>query len=468
VEAAAPAVGCLALRTRTTLKNVRRECRIRVLEQQEATLRRTLITLILVLSGVALAARPVPALVDAASAAQEQEPAASAAVSDSSAALPQLTEEQKRELERIGTLGYTVGGAETRAVRGLSIRKAGAFDGYTVYVSADFPGAFLVDMDGHIIHRWQERGANQWTRAWVYPDGGILGISAYPARLMRLDRESNVIWEYGGEDLRAHHDVVVSKDGTIYVLMRAPRVMDWFRPIPMLDDMVCILEPDGALVREVRCISIPTAFYESDFASWVTSPQFAMKTSDPFHTNSVEVLDGTVPLPEFRAGNILVSVRHLDCLAVIDPDSSKVVWANRGRWQRQHEARVTPEGTIMIFDNRKRDGQSRVVEYDAVDDEIVWSYTAPDFFSRGTGAEQLLPNDNVLITESEKGRVFEITREGDVVWEYWNPSRLGGGDTIVRITRAFRLPAAYFEGAFAEYLSSGGDTSYRPRDAVRD
>jgi len=117
---------------------------------------------------------------------------------------------------------------------------------------------------------------------------------------------------------------------------------------------------------------------------------------------------------------------------------------------------VTPDGHIMLFDNRKHEGQSRVVEYDVVGDEIVWSYTAPGFFSRGSGAQQLLPNDNVLITESQKGRVFEITREGRVVWEYWNPSRVRGTDQIVRITRAYRVPCDYFEGEFADYLGEGG------------
>jgi len=374
-----------------------------------------------------------------------------------------ITEEQRRELERIGTLGYTVGGAPAPRARGLKIWEDEACDGYTVYVSADYSGAFMADMDGHIVHRWHERRPEHWTRAWVYPDGSILGVSAYPARLIKLDSESNVLWEYGTEALRAHHDVVVAPDGRIYALMREARVMEWLRPVPLLDDQVCILEPDGDSVREVACISIPAAFYDSDYANWVASHRFGRFTSDPFHTNSVEVLDGTVPHPAFREGNLLVSVRNMSCLAVIDPDSSKVVWANRGRWLRQHEARVTPGGHVMLFDNRTSDGQSRVVEYDVVDDEIVWEYTEPGFFSRGSGAQQLLPNGNVLITESGKGRVFEITGDGRVVWEFLNPRMLARQGTIVRITRAFRLSRGYFEGEFAEYLEQGGDTRYRRR-----
>ncbi|MBD3349414.1 MAG: PQQ-binding-like beta-propeller repeat protein [Candidatus Eisenbacteria bacterium] len=362
-----------------------------------------------------------------------------------------ITDEQRRELERIGTLGYTIGGGPAPRASGVTVHEDEAYEGYTVYVSADFPGAYLVDMDGRVLHTWREEGSEHWTRVWVYPDGSALGVSAYPGRLIKLDADSQSLWTYGDDDLRAHHDAVVEPDSTIYVLMRRGQVLEWLRAAPLLEDMICLLAPSGKLVREVACLSVPRAFRGTDYEEWVTAPGFGSKQADPFHTNTVEVLDGTVPHPAFREGNILITIRNMDCLAVLDGDSGKVVWANRGRWQRPHEARVTREGTLVIFDNRKFEGQSRVVEYDVVADRIVWTYTHPDFFSRGSGAQQMLENGNILITESQKGRIFEVTREGRVVWEYWNPRRIETG-AIVRVTRAFRLPPDYFEGPFKHRL----------------
>lgn len=362
-----------------------------------------------------------------------------------------LTEAQQRELERIGTLGYTAGGDAAPAESGTTILEPGASEGYTVYVAGDFPGAFLVDLEGRILHTWREDGSKNWTRAWAYPDGSILGVSAYPGRVIKLDSESRILWTYGDKELRAHHDVRVGPDGTIYALMRRGRVLEWLRPTGLLEDLICILKPDGELVSEVECISIPEAFRHSEYEDMLQPPRFA-ELGDPLHTNSVEVLDGRVPHPAFRAGNILVSIRNMDCLAVIDPERKMVVWANGERWQRQHEATVSPNGHIMLFDNRKFDGRSRVVEYDVVADKIVWSYADDGFFSVGSGAQQLMPNGNVLITESQKGRIFEITRDGHVVWEYWNPRTLDDGRTIVRVTRAFRVPPDFFEGELGERL----------------
>jgi hypothetical protein len=366
-----------------------------------------------------------------------------------------LTDEQRRELERIATLGYVAASDPAPADVGVTVHDPDACPGYTLYVTRGHPGAFLIDMDGRVVHSWREDGPREWVRAWVDPDGSILGISADPARLAKLDSESNLLWTYGGTDLAAHHDFRVEPDGTIYVLMRRPRQLEWLREAPLQVDMLCVLVPDGEAVRVADCLSIPEAFRDSEYAHMLRADWF-MEGGDPFHTNSVEVLDGRIRHPAFRAGNVLVSIRNMDCLAVLDLEERAVAWVSRGRWQRQHEARVTPEGRVLLFDNRTFDGLSRVVEYDVAKDEIVWSYSEDDFYSLGAGAQQLLPNGNVLVTESQKGRLFEVTPSGRVVWEFINPKRLEEGRLIVQFTRAYRVPYDYFEDAFGGRMSPGG------------
>ena len=56
--------------------------------------------------------------------------------------------------------------------------------------------------------------------------------------------------------------------------------------------------------------------------------------------------------------------------------------------------------------------------------QIVWSYqskTNQGFFSHiGSGAQRL-PNGNTLICSDTEGHLFEVTAEGELVWEYINP-----------------------------------------------
>jgi hypothetical protein len=80
------------------------------------------------------------------------------------------------------------------------------------------------------------------------------------------------------------------------------------------------------------------------------------------------------------------------------------------------------------------------VELDPLTRSIIWEYRdlgAVPFYSSWGGAAQRLLNGNTLITESDEGRVFEVTRGGETVWSYMNPDDGPGGKraTIYRMTR---------------------------------
>ena len=80
---------------------------------------------------------------------------------------------------------------------------------------------------------------------------------------------------------------------------------------------------------------------------------------------------------------------------------------------------------------------SRVLEIDPVKKEIVWQCTGTDsarppwtFYSAFISSARRLPNGNSLIDEGMNGRFFQVTPQGEIVWEYvspyFAPSPLGG------------------------------------------
>jgi hypothetical protein len=108
-----------------------------------------------------------------------------------------------------------------------------------------------------------------------------------------------------------------------------------------------------------------------------------------------------------------------------------------------HDATLLDNGNILIFDNGVGRNWSRVVEVDPIARQVVWEYHAAekeDFYSVTRGAAQRLANGNTLITESGRGRLFEVTPEGDIVWEYLNPKRSEDGLPLV-VVRARRVSA---------------------------
>ena len=124
-------------------------------------------------------------------------------------------------------------------------------------------------------------------------------------------------------------------------------------------------------------------------------------------------------------GSVLVTSRHQNAVFLIDWKTGGLLWWwGRGELDGPHDAHVLESGRILLFDNGLARGWSRVIEVDPRTGKIVWEYRgdpSESFFTRSRGACQCLANGNTLITESARGRVFEVTPSGRVVWEFFNP-----------------------------------------------
>ncbi|MBN1563476.1 MAG: aryl-sulfate sulfotransferase, partial [Anaerolineae bacterium] len=113
----------------------------------------------------------------------------------------------------------------------------------------------------------------------------------------------------------------------------------------------------------------------------------------------------------------------------------------------QHDPGWIPEGYpgaghMLVYDNGDTTNRpySTIIEVELpVDDDgnyimlpneptgpdaIVWQYVAdpPEaFYSAFISSAQRLANGNTLIAEGSGGRVFEVTPEGEIAWEYYFP-----------------------------------------------
>ncbi len=367
----------------------------------------------------------------------------------------ELTEEQLEEMTRLESIGYMTGSAPAGAHSGVTKHDAArAEPGLTLVVSGHAPWAGILDMDGGVVREWSSdfgtawpgreappntTGDEYWRRVMLLEDGGIVAIHE-GLGIVRLGADSRLVWAKAGG---YHHDIERTPDGGFCVLDRdakfLPRVSSKH---PVLEDFVTYLDADGNVVRR---FSLLEAFERSPYASLLSRMD---RKGDLFHTNTLEVLDGSLAGKSraFRKGNLLVSVLMLDTIAVVDQDTEAVVWALTGMWRLQHQPTVLPNGRMLVFDNKAGPGVSRVIEFDPFSQEIAWSYRGtPDapFHSETCGSNQRLPGGNTLITESDNGRVLEVTSGGVIVWEYVNPHRAGPeGEYVATLFEAVRLPSA--------------------------
>ena len=324
--------------------------------------------------------------------------------------------------------------------------------GANLYASGDGPIARLIDQQGQVLHTWQVPdlppdpsfgpGHNVFRRVHLLPNGELLAIWIGRG-LVKLDKDSRVLWTYPG---LVHHDLAVAPNGTIWTLIREERRVITVNPrADVVDDVLVNLTANG---REIRRISIIDAF----LASSVREPFLSatIKQGDFMHTNSVSVLGGALGRqhPGFTKGNLLVCLRNLDTAATIDPERGVVQWMRPFVGRAPHEPVMTDAGTMLVFDNRGNREHSQVLEFDPLapgGTEPIWSYAGEPkerFSSFYCGTAARLPNGNTLITESTKGRVFEVTPAGEIVWAFENPARAGDRKQLIAaIYEMVRLPA---------------------------
>ena len=135
----------------------------------------------------------------------------------------------------------------------------------------------------------------------------------------------------------------------------------------------------------------------------------------------------------------------LRTVAVLDLRQRRVAWALRGDWEGIHDPSLLENGDLLLFHNAHAERRSVVLELDPLSAQLRWRYggtPAQEFFTHCCGTAQRLGNGNTLVTESENGRAFEVTPEGEVVWDFRSPQRAGErGEFVATLFELERLPA---------------------------
>ena len=312
----------------------------------------------------------------------------------------------------------------------------------------------LIDMDGTILHAWPLDFYKIWPNPshltkeklpkssfnyhsqgiLALPDGSIIVNFGYLGTA-KLDKCGKTLWTV---DRMTRHFVSPTADGNYWI--GANREIDdideellffdinrsWLKgTLQRYENTMLLVSSDGKVLNEV---SILQAFFDAGFEGHIFDA-FQIATDDLTHNNDVgEVTQALADKIEgVNEGDLLLSIRNMNMLVILDKESYAIKWTYSGSWTRQHDADITPEGNIIVFDNsRKSYGFNRVkgstlTELDpaSLKTRIVHPQNGqPSFYTEILGTHQALPNSNILISEGLAGRVFEINKQGDIVWEF--------------------------------------------------
>jgi hypothetical protein len=327
-----------------------------------------------------------------------------------------------------------------------------AYDGVTLITSMwdSTNGMELVDMNGSVLHRWRvslneiwpksndpdrQKQVSDWDadidRALLYPNGEVVFTFDYEG-LVKIDRCSRVLWKV---PFVTHHSIYEDAEGNLWVpgrkLLHQPEKRLPLIEPPIFEDYILKISPDGRILEQISVLDV---LYQSDdkallFANGLWQTKNAV--ADISHMNDIKILEKPIAgkFPLFNAGDIMVSMRNLNLIVVLDRSTKKIKWSMTGPYIKQHDPHFLPNGRISVYDNRadfadgKILGGSRILSIDPVTRKVNTVYEGDarnSFFSNMQGEHQYLPNGNILITEPDAGRIFEVTPSGEVVWSYIN------------------------------------------------
>lgn len=336
--------------------------------------------------------------------------------------------------------------------------------------------AKVIDVDGRTIHKWDI----DWFKLWPDPNhldeedrpkskptpyihgfafmkNGDFVFNFEGLGLIRLDICGRVIWRL---PYRTHHSLHLDESGNFWIggqIVHKGPVKKYpnLRP-PFHEYTVLEVSQAGKILSEISVLDL---LLENGLKGLLYMPTTNnMETlvgGDLLHLNDVETFPSRLQEGFFRRGDIMISLRNISAILVFDGTSRRIKYLNMGNVLRQHDPDFIDGNRISVLDNNNErpgvpDTRSRIVVLNAdgsAPNVLFEGSSEKPFSTYILGKHQYLPNGNILVTESMKGRAFELTPEGEVVWEYFNLAEPG---LLGMISEAQRLSPKFDEEFFRE------------------
>lgn len=309
------------------------------------------------------------------------------------------------------------------------------------------PGLRLIDAAGEVHHAWSVDPKTVFEQTEKRPELGNRAVDIQGSHLfangdvlvnleylgtVRLDACSRVRWRLSGG---GHHSIARAEDGTFWIpgVSPRPRTATPDHPDgppglerPVYHEYLRRVSPDGEVLDSIHVLDL---LYENGLQRHIVKTSHG-RPADVTHLNDIEPLPAEMApeYPLFEAGDLVVSLRNLDLVLVVDPDTRRVKWHAAEPVLLQHDPDFIGDGWIGVFDNNhdltERGtmlGGSRIVAlrpHTSAKRILFPTDRSEPFYTDVRGKWQQLENGNLLLVESETGRVVEVAPDGRTLWEW--------------------------------------------------
>lgn len=334
----------------------------------------------------------------------------------------------------------------------------------------------VINNDGELIHQWPIN----WFDLWPNPDHllysrkpkSLPGTMVHGAEItaegdlifnfeylgmVRVDACGSVRWRL--PEL-SHHSIFIDEQQHIWTSINQfhhfPKKAHALHGPYYTEPFIAKISSEGKVLEKKSLLDIleHNHYYGALYLSSLNNTLPSVK-GDTLHINDVEIFPNTMEEGFFKTGDIMVSLRNINTILIIEPNTWRIKHAISHTMLRQHDPDFLDGSHIAVFDNNNRfkgddkNAYSRILRIQVPSNaiEVVFQGNREmPFYTATLGKQQWLDNGNILFTDNERGHVLEITAEGETVWQFAN---LIKPNKTAAVQEAQRLPLSMDKAWFS-------------------
>lgn len=350
--------------------------------------------------------------------------------------------DEEREQKSLATLPY-LGGAEVRpgdeTKLGAVLHAREESHAQNILLDDWTRRQFvIVDRQGTIqlALKWPEEPADD--QCWVgIREGDAFWVLCHHG-IYKLDERSKILKAimidelYPDEESEFHHELVMDLQGNLLTLIGQRRKVKRADGVQrtIVDNLLVVLDREGRVLRTLSYFDMFGDRISEE--SWDKLDRDAQKhgfpawfntSADLLHANTIDIVDADGAF--FPKGTLILTVKHVNLLAAVDPQTGKTLWAWTDGLDWPHGGAVVNGGRfVRVLDNGSHRGRTEIVTIDPASNERVHVHAPAraQLYTHWGGHVTDLDNGHWLITETARGRVVELDVQGDkILWEYYLP-----------------------------------------------
>jgi len=257
----------------------------------------------------------------------------------------------------------------------------------------------------------------------ILPDSGLLCFLDESKHLLRLDKNSNIVWHKTDE--KYHHSMNLGPEGFLWLCGSNKEKGFWDNTIHKVDINTG---------KTVFTKSVSDMFEKNgkEYMTFGMSNSVDLSGDDPYHLNDIELTKNNTK--HWQKGDVFMSFRHRSAVVVYRPSNDSIIHLIQGPFLNQHDIDITSDSTISVFNNNaltftgqkevkkitKRDTHSYITKYDFNKQVFTFPFQKEmkkhGLFTQTQGLHHFFEDGSLFVELQNNGQVAFFSPEGTLIY----------------------------------------------------